>query len=97
MAQTLGKAIRTPERRLPDGITPRLLSREAAATYCGMSHNHFDEHVAKEVRPLSFGRRYLWDIKALDRWLDERSGLAHATRPVEEWAGMLDDRSSDGH
>jgi len=77
------------ERRLPGGMSPRLLSREMAATYCGMSESHFDEHVARTVRPLNFGRRNLWDVRALDRWLDERSGLAHAIRPVEEWAGML--------
>jgi hypothetical protein len=66
------------ERGLPIGMTPRLLSRDAAATYCGMSANHFEEHVAKAVQPLHFGKRYLWDIRALDRWLDQRSGLTHA-------------------
>jgi hypothetical protein len=54
-----------------------------------MSPNHFEEHVAQAVPPLHFGRRCLWDIKALDRWLDERSGLAQADRPIEDWAGML--------
>jgi hypothetical protein len=78
-----------PERRLPEGMTPRLLSREAAAAYCGMSPNHFDDEISHAVPALKFGRRKLWDVKALNRWLDERSGLAHATRPVDEWAGML--------
>ena len=77
------------ERRLPPGMTPRLLSRDGAAAYCGMSPNHFDEHVAPAVRPLQFGRRSLWDIKALDHWLDQRSGISHAPRSVDEWAGML--------
>lgn len=85
------------ERHLPQGITPRLLGRVAAAIYCGMSPNHFEEYVAKAVPPLQFGRRNLWDIKALDRWLDQRSGLAHATRSIDEWAEMLgDDRPSKG-
>lgn len=72
-------------------MTPRLLSRDAAAAYCGMSHNHFDEHVAKSVPPLNFGRRNLWDIKTLDRWLDERSGLAQAAPPIRnEWDEILE-------
>ncbi len=65
------------ERALPRGITPRLLSREAAATYCGISPSLFDEHVAAAVRPVEIGRRNLWDVRALDRWLDAQSGLAH--------------------
>jgi len=86
------------ERRLPLGMTPRLLSRDGAAAYCGMSPNHFEEHVARAVPPLQFGRRCLWDVKALDRWLDQQSGLAHAARSVDEWAGMLGDhRASEGH
>jgi hypothetical protein len=67
-------------RRLPAGMTPRLLSREAAALYCGMSPNFFDEQVKPAVPPLEFGRRNLWDVKALDRWLDAQSGLA---QPVD--------------
>jgi predicted DNA-binding transcriptional regulator AlpA len=77
------------DRPLPCGLTPRLLSREQASTYCGMSASHFDEHVAPAVPPLVMGRRSLWDIRALDRWLDRRSGLGDAIRPVEEWLGGL--------
>jgi hypothetical protein len=74
------------ERALPAGMTPRLLSREAAATYCGISPNHFDEHLAEAVPPVFIGRRRLWDVKALDRWLDAQSGLAHSvdSRSMEE-------------
>jgi hypothetical protein len=88
----------TDRATLPRGMTPRLLSREGAAAYCGMSPNHFDAHVAKAVLPLHFGRRSLWDIKALDQWLDQQSGLTHAIRSVHEWAGMLgDDRAGEGN
>ena len=66
------------KRSLPSGITPRLLSRGAAAAYCGISAATFDEHVVQAVKPIAIGRRTLWDIKALDRWLDQRSGLTHA-------------------
>lgn len=64
------------ERRLPAGMTPRLLSREAAATYLGISPTLFDDRVSPAVPPISIGRRSLWDVKALDRWLDARSSLA---------------------
>ena len=67
------------ERRLPSGMTPRLISREAAATYCGISTTLFDAHIAPSVPPVEIGRRNLWDIKKLDRWLDQQSELAHAT------------------
>jgi hypothetical protein len=80
---------RVGERRLPAGLTPRLLCREAAAAYCGISPAHFDEHVSPSVPPLVMGRRNLFDIRALDRWLDQRSGLGDALRPVEEWLGEL--------
>jgi hypothetical protein len=68
------------ERKLPEGMTPRLISREQAAAYCGMSPNFFDEQVRQSVPPLDFGRRHLWDVKKLDRWLDALSGLA---QPVD--------------
>jgi hypothetical protein len=66
------------ERLLPIGMTPRLLSRAAAATYCGISPGAFDEHIASAVKPIEIGRRNLWDVRALDRWLDQQSGLTHA-------------------
>lgn len=77
------------ERRLPAGLTPRLLCREDAATYCGISPTHFDEHVAPSVPPLIMGRRSLWDIKMLDRWLDRRSGLGDALASEDAWLGRL--------
>ena len=70
--------------RLPAGITPRLLSRDEAAAYCGMSAAHFDRHVAIAVPAQTFGCKKLWDIRALDRWLDERSGLGNAAEIDED-------------
>lgn len=66
-------------QRLPDGLTPRLLSRDEAAAYCGVGVELFEQTVA--VNPLRcFGSRKLWDIKALDRWLDRLSNLDDAPR-----------------
>jgi len=63
------------ERRLPPGLSPRLLTRDAAATYLSISSVHFTTHVAPKVPPLAIGTALRWDIKALDRWLDQRTGI----------------------
>lgn len=78
---------------LPLGVTPRLLCRAAAAEYLGISEPHFADHVAAKVPAIEIGHRKLWDRKALDRWLDERSGFAERLRPVSEWVGALDGHS----
>ena len=64
----------TPQ--LPPGMTPRLLSREQAAAYCGVSRNYFNEHIATCVRctPVG-GRRKLWDITLLNEHIDRLSGI----------------------
>ena len=63
------------ERRLPSGLSPRLLTRDAAATYLSISSAHFTAHVAPTVPPVAIGAALRWDIKALDRWLDQRAGI----------------------
>jgi hypothetical protein len=65
-------------------MTPRLLGRDAAAAYCGISPNTFDAYVTPHVAPLQIGDRRLWDIRALDRWLDAQSGLAHSVPAAEK-------------
>ena len=79
------------KRRLPIGMTPRLLPRDAAAAYCGVAAETFDEHIRPHLGPVKIGARPLWDVKALDRWLDVRSGLTDALRPVEDWLAELGD------
>ena len=82
-------------RSLPPGITPRLLARDAAATYCGITAETFEQHIRPFVPPIEIGARRLWDVRALDRWLDAQSGLADAIRPVDDWLAELgDDRAS---
>jgi predicted DNA-binding transcriptional regulator AlpA len=55
---------------------PRLLSREQAAAYCGLSANSFMAEVEAGTFPgpvaLSTTRRRLWDRLGLDRALDSR-------------------------
>lgn len=47
---------------------PRLLPREMAAAYCGVSVNHFLAHVPVAHREI--GSKKLWDRRAIDEWLD---------------------------
>lgn len=65
------------EKHLPRGMIPRLLSRDEAAAYCGVSPNMFEEHVGVPSIK-AFGARRLWDRIALDLWLDRESGITEA-------------------
>ncbi len=79
----------TPDR-LPPGITPRLLTADQAAAYCGVGRENFEARVG--VPPLRvFGSRILYDRRALDRWLDRQSGIAEAQADDGvDWAKALE-------
>jgi hypothetical protein len=66
---------------------PRLLSREEAARYVGVSPAVFEGEVKQGVWPPALRRgarqgRQTWDRLALDRAADQASGLAEAPRAV---------------
>jgi predicted DNA-binding transcriptional regulator AlpA len=68
------------------GIVPRLLTREQAATYCGLSVNGFSEWVKSGRLPGPIPRTSRWDLKAIDIALDTASGVSHTVQsPLEEW------------
>jgi hypothetical protein len=83
--------------RLPAGLTPRLLSKEAAAFYCGLSKLRFERTVETAVKPVDpgDGGQLLWDVRDLDDWVDQKSGRAHPQRSLAEWVGMLGDDGAD--
>jgi predicted DNA-binding transcriptional regulator AlpA len=58
---------------LPPSLPPRLLSREQAAEYCGVSPTYFDEVVddGRMPKPVRLGRRVLWDLRKIDLALDK--------------------------
>jgi hypothetical protein len=64
-------------------LVPRLLNRKYAATYCGVSETTFNTHIVPHVRPMSIGKKLLWDRKAIDLWLDAPSGSTTVTS--EQW------------
>jgi hypothetical protein len=55
-------------------MVPRLLTKVEAAAYCGLTVRQFSRHVSKHVTARRFGQAKLWDIKALDAWLDKLYG-----------------------
>jgi excisionase family DNA binding protein len=67
------RAARDPERlRLA-------LSRAEAAAALGVSVDFFDQHLRHEIRAVRRGRRRLYPVRELERWLD-----AAATRALED-------------
>lgn len=62
----------------PSGHFPRLLTREQAAAYCGYSPSGFSARVADGTLPGSISGLARWDKHAIDRRLDELSGLVPA-------------------
>jgi len=57
-------------------IVPRLLSREQAAAYCGLSVHTFSAWTRAGRIPLPLSGTARWDLRAIDRALDLLSGLS---------------------
>jgi hypothetical protein len=78
-------------------LTPRLLSREEAAHYCGVCATTFTARVFPHVAAVRIGSRLLWDMRALDQWIDTLAG--GAALPLQtDWLARLDedDRADKG-
>lgn len=55
---------------------PRVLSKADAAAYCGAgSISSFDDWVRRQIIPGPIPGTHKWDRNAIDRALDDRSGL----------------------
>jgi predicted DNA-binding transcriptional regulator AlpA len=70
-------ARRPSRRRESAAVEPRGLDREQAAQYIGLSRAVFARLVSEDILPeaLPFGRRRVWDRRALDKALDQLSGI----------------------
>lgn len=53
-------------------IAPRLVSRNEAAVYLGVSKRHLINAIDPELRRVSCGRRVLYDLHELDAWIEMR-------------------------
>lgn len=74
--------------RLPPNLPPRLICREAAAEYAGISPSKFDEMVrdGRMPRPRRIDSRVLWDVNALNRSIDNLPGGDDGANPWDEVA-----------
>jgi predicted DNA-binding transcriptional regulator AlpA len=77
-------------RKLPAGITPRGLSRLAAAEYCGLAPSTFDARVNDGLlpAPVFSGRSRVWDRLALDQALNLLSGFDDKSSNAAENAAL---------
>lgn len=73
-----------PRVSLPEW--PRLMSRETAAAYCGISPGFFE--ATCPVVPMRIGSRKLWDRRLIDQWIDQHS--PDAGKGPAKWLEMLD-------
>jgi len=71
-------------KRLALNLHPRGLNRDQAAQYVGLSMTTFHRFVVEGLlpSPLHFGRRRVWDRRALDEALDRMSGLKADLAPA---------------
>lgn len=63
----------------------RLLNREAAARYLGVSLNVFDPRAKPDLRYINMTgtpRGYRWDVRDLDHWIDQ--GAARWSRAMAQ-------------
>lgn len=73
---------------------PRMLSREQAASYVGVSTTQFDREVSagRWPPPERRGNRITWDRRLIDRVQDKTSGIMTSSEPpahgpaVDPWA-----------
>jgi hypothetical protein len=82
-------------RRLKTSIAPRLLTREQAAHYCGVSIPTL-VHLCP-IKPIALGnskRLERYDVRCLDDWIDAFS--ADAAQDGKDWLAALDE-NDDGH
>jgi hypothetical protein len=68
---------------MPEPISPRALSRDEAAAYCGLSPAGFDEWVKRGIVPGPIPGTQRWDRKAIDLALDRASGIRQETGQAE--------------
>jgi hypothetical protein len=75
----------------PESSGPRLLTREQAAFYCGLSASAFSRWVKLGRLPSPLRGTSRWDLKAIDLALDSLSGIEICKDPdptitaLDEW------------
>jgi hypothetical protein len=77
-------------------ITPRLLTRSEAASYCRMTPSRFSQLVKAGTLPRSIPGTTRYDRAAIDRALDKLSGLHSdaGLSPLQEWLAKDGNRAA---
>ena len=66
--------------------SPRLLTKQEAATYCGVTPSTFDDYRRRGMVPDPISGTNRWDKKLIDLWLDKASGIAsQTTTSLDGW------------
>ncbi len=66
--------------------TPRLLTRQQAAAYCGVTPETFDDYRRRGIVPSPISGTNKWDRKLIDSWLDKASGIeANTETSLDGW------------
>ena len=76
ISPTCGRACQAGIENLAITTTRLAYSRTEAAEALGVSVDFFDQHIAHEIRVVRRGRRRLYPIKELERWLADAATLA---------------------
>ncbi len=79
------------------GIAPRLLTREQAAAYCGVSLTTFTAWVRRGIVPGPVPRTHRWDRKAIDAALDAQSSIDANLegKALDQWKAKRRARQSE--
>lgn len=81
---------------LPSGMLPRMLTREEAAAYCGLSPEGLTDWMRRGLVPKPIAGTHRIDRKALDAALDKLSGIEpeRKSSALEEWKRQRDARGA---
>ncbi len=69
------------------GITPRMLDIPQLAQYLGLAEQTVRNHAPEIPGRRKFGRKVVYDIKAVDRWLDRNDGITDLWLDARKMAG----------
>lgn len=59
------------KNRLP--VSPITVGAAEAAAMLGVSDDHFERHIASELKVIRCGRRKLWLVSELHSWAEQRA------------------------
>ena len=68
-------------------VTPRMLTIPQLARYLGLAEQTCRNHSVEIPGRRRFGRRIVYDVKVVDRWLDRNDGISDLWLDARKMAG----------